>query len=296
LFNKNPIEFSSGYFGKLPEFNDFIKYNAGSPEILFIDNWLQEGLAQAKIKFKTEWKGKYFNLQPTEFFLSVPSSEKVTAGMLYAGNDKSNREFPFIIFSILPGNIFNKFYLIPAALQQMLSVLDDLLRKEEDVSSLNNALKNYRIVLPPEDSLNQNFNEYLLNTKVNQFLIRTGLSHCIFNLHEITYSDSSLVSISLGSDENHFNFDAGFLIYLLNEKMNLSFRHSSVFWNRTGENKFRIIIFPFKLTSINFLDLLEFDSKDTRLINLNSHSGEPSKGNNLLENTSLKEVITKKKI
>jgi hypothetical protein len=177
----------------------------------------------------------------------------------------------------------------------MLSVLDELLRKEEDINSLNNALKNYRIVLPTEDSLNQNFNQYLLTTSVNQFLIRTSLSNYIFKLNQITYSDSSCLSISFVSDEKHIDFDTGFVIYLLNEKNNFSFKYSTLFWTRTGDNRYRLIIFPNKLTSINFSDLLEINSKDMRLINLNSITETSSQDNNFSENISLEEAITKKK-
>ncbi|HEY6906473.1 MAG TPA: type VI secretion system-associated protein TagF, partial [Ignavibacteriaceae bacterium] len=112
MFNKSSEEIVSGYFGKLPEFNDFIKFNAGSPDILFIDSWLQEGLAQVKSKFKSEWKEKYDSLPPTGFFIPAPSSDKIMAGMMYAGKDKSGREFPFIIYSLISGKIFDSYYLV----------------------------------------------------------------------------------------------------------------------------------------------------------------------------------------
>ena len=35
---------TTGYFGKLPKFADFIKHNASGDEILLIDNWIQEGI------------------------------------------------------------------------------------------------------------------------------------------------------------------------------------------------------------------------------------------------------------
>jgi len=57
----NNTNVSTGFFGKLPGFTDFIKYNAAGKEILSIDNWLQEGLALVKLKYKNDWKNYYNN-------------------------------------------------------------------------------------------------------------------------------------------------------------------------------------------------------------------------------------------
>jgi type VI secretion system ImpM family protein len=277
LFHKNSEEISSGYFGKLPEFNDFIKFNAGSPEIQFIDNWLQEGLSRAKLKFKSKWKLNYENLPPTFFYIPVPSSEKNVAGMLYAGRDKSGREFPFVIFSLFSGKVFNKFYLIPAELEQTLFTLDAILRKEEDIPSLNTALKNNITVIPSEDSISAGFNRYLLNTNINEFLARTGLDNSIFNLDNLTYTDSSFLRISFTSDKEHFCFDAGYLIGIYEKKINLAGEHSSVFWNN-NDDRFQMKIFPFKLTATGFIDLLSLDINDNRVINIKSSSEDPEAG------------------
>lgn len=292
MFNKNTTEFSSGYFGKLPEFNDFIKFNAGSAEILFIDRWLQDGLAYARLKSKSEWKEKYEYLQPTCFFIPVPSSERIAAGMLYAGKDKSNREFPFLIFSLLSGKYFNELYLIPAELQQIIFTLDELLRKEEDINSLNNALKSYNIVFPEKETLKNRFNQYLLNTHINEFLTRTNLNHSLLKVNNLMYSDSTFIRISFSSDDTHFSSDAGFLIYLVNKKINLSCRHSSIFWSRINDEQFQIIIFPFKITAVNFVDLLSINCNDKRMINLNSLSEDSPEDDKFFEtNSSLEKIL-----
>ncbi len=274
MIHKNSEEIVSGYFGKLPEFNDFIKYNAGSSEILYIDNWLQEGLAQVKAKFKAEWKDKYDSLPPTGFFLPVPSSDKIAAGMLYAGKDKSGREFPFIIFYIITGKLFDPFYLIPAELEHNLSGLDETLRKEESLNSLNNALKNYSISLPSKDSVHNSFRQYLSGSHINEFLIRTGFSSLEEIIRDSMYQDNSFIKITFITDESHFSYDAGFLICLLNKKLNLSYRHSSIFWNKNLDGLYQIIIFPFKLTTSNFIDLLSIDCKDDRVIHIKSSPGD----------------------
>jgi type VI secretion system ImpM family protein len=274
LFHKNSEEIVSGYFGKLPEFNDFIKFNAGSSEILYIDNWLQEGIAQAKTKFKAEWKVNYDSLPPTGFFLPVPSSGKITVGMLYAGKDKSGREFPFIIFSIVAGNQFEPYYLMPAEIESILSGLDEVLRKEENLNSLNTALKNFNMSLPPKDLVRNNFRQYLSVSRINEFITRTHLSSLEEIMRDRMYQDNSFVKITFVADEAHFSYDAGFLIYLLHKKLNLSYRHSSLFWNMDPSGSYQIIIFPFKLTAFNFIDILSIDCKDDRMIHIKSSPGD----------------------
>lgn len=289
MFNKITSEFSSGYFGKLPEFNDFIKFNAGSPEIFFVDNWLQTGLAYAKANYKSEWKEKYDNLRPTGFFLPVTSSNKVVTGMLYPGKDRSGREFPFLIFSLIPGSHFDKFHFIPAAIQPVLAVLDEMLRKENELNSLNNALKNYTIILPHKESLQQKFNEYLSDTSVIEFLKRTKLNYNALKTTDLIYTDSTFIRISFSSDTNYFGFDAGTLIYLLDKKITLTFRHSSIFWSRNDDEKFNITIFPLQVTAVNFVDLLSI-CNDNRILNL--FSEKYSEENNHLENKlSLKQLL-----
>jgi type VI secretion system ImpM family protein len=279
LFNKTNTEFSAGYFGKLPEFNDFIKFNAGSNEVLFIDNWLQEGLAYTRLKYNTEWKTKYENLSPTSFFLPVPSSEKIVTGMLYASKDKSNRDFPFLIFSLIPVKHFENFYLIPAELEQTIKTLDNHLRNEEDLSSLNNRIKTFSGNLTYNVPIKNNFRHFLSNTKITEFLTRTKLNNSLNRINSLTYSDNTFIKLLFASDDSNFFNDAGFLIYLLIKKINLTTRHSSIFWNKSNDGEYRVIIFPFKLLPVNFADLISIDCLDNRNLELKSSSENDSAEN-----------------
>jgi type VI secretion system ImpM family protein len=290
LFNKNSTEYLTGYFGKLPEFNDFIKFNSASPEITFIDNWLQEGLSYTKLKYKSEWKAKYETLPPTNFFIPVPSSEKFAAGMIYASKDKSNRDFPFIIFSIIPSKQLDEFHLIPNELDQVIKTLDCHLRKEEDLLSLNNTLKTYSINLSEGNSLKNNFHQYLSHTQIAEFFRRTKLNNLSGNIKEMIYTDSTFLKISFSSDELHFCNDAGFIIYLLTKKMNFTIQHSSLFWNMKNDEQFQILIFPFKLSPINFSDLISLGNEDKRRIELNN-SDEYHEDNSIDESVSLLEYL-----
>ena len=282
MFNKNIKEVTAGYFGKLPEFNDFVKFNAGAPEILFIDNWLQEGLAHIKLKYKSSWKDKYENLAPTRFFIPVPSSGRIVSGMLYASKDKSGRDFPFIIFSVIPAGQLNEFYLLPSALEQMIIMLDFYLRKEEQLASLNDTLKNVNLNPADNHSLKSDFLQYLTGTRMNEFLLRTKLDHSMLNINEIAFTESMYIKLSFISDDSHFFNDAGFLIYLLNKKINMNERQSSIFWTIDGGEQFRLLIFPFKLLPLNFADLISLENEEDRSLELKSR--EENTDNESFEN------------
>ena len=270
MFNKNLKEVTTGYFGKLPEFNDFIKYNAGAEEILFIDNWLQEGLAHIKLKYKSSWKEKYESLMPTSFFIPVPASDKIVSGMLYSSKDKSGREFPFIIFSVIPSGQLNEFYILPVELDQMIKMLDFYLRREEQLVSLNNSLRNYKVNLADNESLKNGFQDYLSKTGLHEFLMRTKLNYSMLGITDIVQTDSSYIKILFTSDDSHFCLDAGFLIYLFSKKINLTGKQSSLFWTINNNEQSRLLIFPFKLLPVNFADLISVENEDNRSLELKS--------------------------
>jgi type VI secretion system ImpM family protein len=101
----NDFKFSAGYFGKLPNFPDFIKYNAAGPEILMLDKWIQEGILHGKKtginnfqNNRPEWKNLYSSSPPIYFLFPFTRTEIILLGIIYPSWDKSGREFPFIIF------------------------------------------------------------------------------------------------------------------------------------------------------------------------------------------------------
>ena len=276
MLQKNTNVISSGYFGKLPEFNDFVKFNSGLPEILFIDRWIQDGLANARLKLKPEWRRKYEILPPTNFYIPFPSSERAVTGIIYPSNDKSGREFPMVIFSVLPLRNFEITSLIPAKLTPVLSGLDSNLRKEEDLLSLNASLKNFDATIADEELPGKDFQNFLSITTLEQLIKRTNVNFTVKDFKELSYSDSTFIRILFCSEDSSFTFDAGFFIEAFNKKMNISFRQASIFWNQTDDEQFRVIIFPFKLNSTSFVDLMSDDTEDKRVIQFGPSAGTPA--------------------
>ena len=92
---------SIGFLGKLPQFSDFIKLNASSKEILVLDNWIQEGLALAKLKYKNDWHNYYNNCPKIYFIYPFTDTENILLGVIFPAKDRSGRNYPFIMFQYL---------------------------------------------------------------------------------------------------------------------------------------------------------------------------------------------------
>ncbi len=267
---KKNKDIAAGYFGKLPAFNDFIKFNSGLPEILFVDKWIQDGLADARLKLKTSWKEKYEALPPTSFYIPFHSSGRAAAGIIYSSYDKSGREFPLVVFSVMPLKIFSSVHLVPAMLKEILVSLDYYTRKEENLNDLNLALKNFEPEYINEDNLSRSFQEFLSSTSLNSFTGGTGISASYVNSINPHPSDSSGIRISFNSDESKISFDIAVFLKMLNHKLNLSTGHTSIFWNKKGEAHFDVMIFPLKPGMVSFIDLISPNPEDTRIINIPS--------------------------
>ena len=132
--NKNIV---TGYFGKLPGFPDFIKYNSAGKEIIVIDTWLQEGLALAKLKIKNDWKSYYNSLNKMNFIFPFTGTDNITIGNISSSNDKSGRSYPFIMFSLFNKNSITELsnYLIPYAFKEIFSGMNKILDEIQIISN-----------------------------------------------------------------------------------------------------------------------------------------------------------------
>lgn len=259
---------ASGYFGKLPGFNDFIKFNSGFPEILFIDKWIQDGLSDARLKLRASWKEKYGSLPPTSFYIPFHSSGRAAAGIIYSSYDKSGREFPLVVFSVIPLKYFTSLHLIPAMLKETISSLDHCIRKEENLNDLNLALKNFDPEYVDEDTLSRSFQEFLSSTSMNSFTVETGVSASYVNSINPPSPESTGIRISFKSDESKITFNTAVFLKILNQRLKLSTGHTSIFWNKSSDADFRLMIFPLKPGTVSFIDLISPNPEDRRIINI----------------------------
>jgi type VI secretion system ImpM family protein len=90
--------FSAGGFGKLPQFGDFVKHNASSPEMQALDQWLQQGMQFAQRHFNQSWELAYQRAPAYHFLFYSNSAQRLLLGRLQPSFDKSMRKYPFLVW------------------------------------------------------------------------------------------------------------------------------------------------------------------------------------------------------
>lgn len=97
--------YPSGCLGKLPLHGDFIRYNAGSPEVHELDHWVGEGIVHGYHELGSAWD-RTFDAAPRATFIYVsPKSRRVVTGILQPSVDKAGRRYPFLVYALLEGAV-----------------------------------------------------------------------------------------------------------------------------------------------------------------------------------------------
>lgn len=208
-----------GFFGKLPQFPDFIKFRSSSDEFNILDDWIQKGIISAKLSFGNNWKEIYSNSDSYEFVFPVSKYNKIVAGTLNPGYDKAGRQFPFVVFSVFEDSFFNSFqigilplilnsfyyrakqlYLYSLKAQELNEIIDEFNKAEIRISSANAA--------------NEIFDEYLSMTTVNELYSRIKFSNSLND------SEPSLdYKFYYQTDDENSNFDTGFILEMISSKI-----------------------------------------------------------------------------
>ena len=195
------ISIETGFFGKLPKFADFVKLNATGTEISVVDNWLQEGLSLARLRYKNDWKNYYQNSNKINFIFPFTGTDRVIVGNLFPSNDKSGRIFPFIFFTNFKKEIIKKLPLHLALLE------------------FNGLFKYFESIFQANYN-NENLNEMksLLIGSAATYLGQISLE----NTYREFINDNSIGNIFSLSEEDENNFENNSLNELFNKKIRLT--------------------------------------------------------------------------
>jgi type VI secretion system ImpM family protein len=226
------------YFGKLPGYPDFIKFNSGDTEFCRFDEWIQKGMHSAKLKFN-DWKSLYRKAPPYNFIIPGKETDKVLAGLLYFSYDKHEREFPFIIFTSLELHSLGlEFHLLPAYLKENADFLSSGLPDR-----INESL------IQPEPILSKTTGEYIKQTYDHFIRMQNQFPAFPENLN----SRNVCINTSMSSSNNNYTLYISALLkfYTANGDDELP----AVFWSENNEMDNRLFLFRNK-TVLDFLNLL----------------------------------------
>ncbi len=92
-----------GCFGKLPIYDEFIRYNVNGRRVLELDEWIQQGFSHhsrgaATRPEKTDLHDYVYHF----VFTGSGDHRSSVIGTLMGSRDKSGRQYPFVIFKLLP--------------------------------------------------------------------------------------------------------------------------------------------------------------------------------------------------
>lgn len=205
------------FFGKLPQFPDFISHRAGSQEFRILDDWLQKGIAQAKMQLGSEWKPSYQNSGYFDFFFPIANTKRIITGVINSSNDKSGRDFPFIVFSLMPAQLFysNSYGTLPLILNSFFYRAKQLFNysiDSNDVGKIISYFDKSEIRLNSFSAANKIFDEYLITTTASEFINRINID--LSDEFVRTPEDKNYLAFRFTTDDENYNFDTGFLISL----------------------------------------------------------------------------------
>lgn len=263
----------TGYFGKLPTYPDFIKFNAAGAEIRELDNWLQEGLLKAKDMLKEEWKTVYRNSPRYNFLYSCSETQKIVLGLMFPGNDKSEREFPFLAFLIMKRKILKHmpFYLMPHRFSKHFDFISPEFRHSPQGENLLSLKEEFSDALmkQPIDELN-GYRKYLSETSLKTYYERifgsfeNPLKHKMMENLKMYSSGAQKtggsnvpesIKISFGTNSGYAELDICFLFNLVQSFSENNSEMPAVFWTSSEKN---IVVYLFfkKLTAENYCEMI----------------------------------------
>lgn len=296
-----------GYFGKLPEFGDFIKYNSGNDEILVIDKWIQEGLSLAELKPKNEREKIYRKSLPFRFFYPFAGTDKLIAGIIFPSQDKSGRNFPFLMFLNFYKSIFHHvpFCFLPLILNEHLNIFESIFNDSAFRSSqsiLNeriNRIHTYLDIKQAEESYNIFINISLQRDFWQRIYRDCGKERKYYLVENIFEPDinygTHILKLNFSSDDQNNALDICFLLDLMAISKSDIFI-PALFWTKNNDNKILLYLFPSKPTPINYLDIIYTNNRSDMILKMDEKTESvenSSKIKNLLdkEGISLKELI-----
>lgn len=245
---------TAGYFGKLPQYNDFIKFNAGGPEILKIDEWIQQGIRSARLKQRSNWKTVYRNAPPFYFIYSHTDTSNIIAGIIKPGHDKNKREYPFIIFFTFPAADVHV-HLLPLILASPFNEIST--NGKNYFTLLKDELASFTMYVSDSEYY-ELFNEHLM-TPQKQFWAGILADESLVqnfknNLIHLNLLDSSAGKFSISSSEESLPYNLGILILLLSSSVDIS-RTPALFWS--SQDLQHTVYFSFRHSDLKYDDLID---------------------------------------
>ncbi len=279
--------FPAGAFGKLPQFGDFFKHNAGSREMLAFDQWLQQGILYAKSQLKQEWDTVFDSAPAQHFLFYADNPERFLLGIFQPSQDKTVRKYPFWVSLQIERNSLGT-ELLPltpvlfaAFFQQTLALLQEA---RNNMSMPELVARVEALKSGAQNEMRLEYRSYLDDTTLEKFLcgalgsFEDSRKYLLFrNLVEVLtpLRSQELSRVNLGlrfplsTDAQMRGFETCFWFYLCKRLLGGSMLTPVLFWNASPVVQKAFLYIYFRPPSAkNFLTLLRPEEASDTLCKL----------------------------
>jgi type VI secretion system ImpM family protein len=284
------------FYGKLPNFSDFIRYNAGGSEVRALDRWLQEGLYAAAHYFGQDWNGAYERAPAYHFVFSPEDAGVLLVGILQPSRDKSERKYPFCVALKKEKRTFEEktVPLIPLIFDLFFEESREIIQLGMEGFPLSNLAERIDdLKTSVEENLeasHRSFREYLAGT--TQELFWSGLFGSfhdpkkflvVHNIIEIFQPDSPYtprsskvcIRFPLSGQEPCSIQEVCFWVQMCSRLLGDNLFYPHLFWKVHGKNgKDFLFLFPGKVQARNFIQLVDPDAENDSVWKLDEEGAE----------------------
>ena len=216
-------------------------------------------------------------------------------GVIFPGNDKSGRSFPFIMFCNIRKTIIDNlaFYLIPSAFENIFLSFNEIINsgiKTDDISILKSLTDNIKLSSIDTYSINDNFKKNISgSTLLNVF--NTG-NEGLIQLNDFFNNNIKVMDhfICFNSPSKVDQTGEAFLISYCVQLLQKIFRNNSnpvIFWTSQVDKPLRLLLSFIKPTPKDFNDLLVYSGGS-----MENENSSDSTSHLFRDNSSVKDNIS----
>jgi type VI secretion system protein ImpM len=191
LFGRKKRSETVGLYGKHPDADDFLRLNAGSPELRALDEWLSGALAASE-RLIADWEAIYPEAPTVSFIFDWgESKDTCLLGTLAPSSDRAGRRFPLVLFAEVDlGLLAQEFPQVPSL--SFITQAQAIHARQQGLGR-EQLMEAARALGPPAAatfaSARQRQEEYLDTTTLQQAFGNTGgdgwLDHAINELQQV---------------------------------------------------------------------------------------------------------------
>lgn len=285
------------FYGKLPNFSDFVRHNASGSEVRALDRWLQEGLYAAAHHFGRNWNEAYERTSAYHFIFSPEDTGGgVLVGILQPSRDRSERKYPFCVALKEEKRTFDEkaMPLIPLVFELFFKESREIIQLGMEGFPLSNLAERIddlgSSVETNVEAGHRSFREYLAETTQERFW--SGLFGSfndpkkflmVHNIIEIFRPGSPYLPRSskvclrfpLSGQEYSSIQEVCFWVQMCSRLLGDSLFHPHLFWKVHGKNgKDFLFLFPGKVQARSFIQLVDPDAENDSVCKLDEEGKE----------------------